>query len=76
MLIRWSVQRGLVSIPKSSNPGRIAENGDVLTWALSDEQVAMINSLNSDFRYFISYLKKPDNNEIWHDSVFEHQPIL
>ena len=29
LLIRWSLQTGHVCIPKSSNPGRIAENFDV-----------------------------------------------
>ena len=30
-----------------------------------------LNGLDSDFRYFISYLKKPDNNVRWHDGKIE-----
>eukprot|EP01065_Artemidia_motanka_P032397 TRINITY_DN39412_c0_g1_i1.p1 TRINITY_DN39412_c0_g1~~TRINITY_DN39412_c0_g1_i1.p1 ORF type:complete len:369 (+),score=93.37 TRINITY_DN39412_c0_g1_i1:161-1108(+) len=71
VLIRWSVQRGTISIPKSSNPGRVAQNGDVLLWSLSAEQMKRIDSLNCDFRYFVSYLKKPTNSILWHDGVVE-----
>jgi len=76
VLIRWALQRGLVSIPKSSNPERIAQNGDVLSWALSDEDMQKLDGLNSNFRYFISYLKKPNNDLKWHDGVVEHQPVV
>lgn len=75
VLIRWSLQRGCVALPKSGNPGRIAENGDVLSWSLSEEAMGRLDGLNSDFRYFVSYLKRPDNNIQWHDGVVEHQPI-
>jgi len=76
VLIRWSLQRGCISIPKSGNPERIAQNGDVLSWELSTEDMAKITGLNSNFRYFISYLKKPDNNIKWHDDAVEHQPVV
>merc|ERR1719277_868125 len=48
VLIRWSLQRGCISIPKSGNPERIAQNGDVLSWELSGEDMAKLNGLNSD----------------------------
>lgn len=75
VLIRWSLQQGCVALPKSGNPGRISENGDVLSWSLSEEIMSRLDELNSDFRYFVSYLKKPDNNLQWHDGVVEHQRI-
>ena len=37
-----------ISIPKSSNPGRIATNFDVLNWELSEEQMEQLRKLNTD----------------------------
>ena len=36
VLIRWSVQKGFVVLPRSSNPARIAENAAVFDFALDD----------------------------------------
>jgi diketogulonate reductase-like aldo/keto reductase len=76
VLIRWSLQRGAISIPKSANPGRIAQNFDVLSWTLTDDHMEQLNRLNCNFRYFVSYLKKPGNSLLWHDGVVEHQSVL
>ena len=54
-----------------SNPERIVQNGDVLDWSLSEGQMEELLTLESDFRYFISYMKKPDNDERWHDGKIE-----
>ena len=35
-----------ISIPKSSNPGRIATNFDVLNWELSEEQMEQLRKLD------------------------------
>ena len=44
VLIRWSVQQGYITIPKSTNPGRITENTDVFDFTLSDEDLkALVN---------------------------------
>ena len=37
-------------IPKSVTPSRIAENLDVFGFALSDDEIATIESLNADSR--------------------------
>eukprot|EP01062_Namystynia_karyoxenos_P081999 TRINITY_DN9141_c0_g1_i1.p2 TRINITY_DN9141_c0_g1~~TRINITY_DN9141_c0_g1_i1.p2 ORF type:complete len:387 (+),score=137.99 TRINITY_DN9141_c0_g1_i1:87-1163(+) len=75
VLIRWSVQRGWISIPKSQKPERVQQNGDVLSWGLTAEQMRRIDALDCDFRYFISYVKKPDNNREWHDGLVGHRKI-
>ena len=54
-----------------SNPERIVQNGDVLDWSLSEGQMEELLTLESDFRYFISYMKKPDNDERWHEGKIE-----
>ncbi|KAK9451152.1 NADP-dependent oxidoreductase domain-containing protein [Limtongia smithiae] len=43
VLIRWSMQKGHVPIPKSSNPDRIRSNIDVFNFALSDAEMAMLD---------------------------------
>lgn len=51
VLIRWSLQRDLVVIPKSTNPKRIAENVDVFDFELTDAQMQEINKLNKNHRF-------------------------
>ncbi|MBD3920566.1 aldo/keto reductase [Paenibacillus sp. PR3] len=50
IIIRWDLQNGVVTIPKSVKAHRIAENGSVFDFALSDEDMALLNSLNRDER--------------------------
>jgi diketogulonate reductase-like aldo/keto reductase len=45
--LRWLVQQdGVVPIPRSSNPIRMAENLDVFGFALSEDEMARIAALN------------------------------
>jgi len=46
VMIRWSLQRRYVTIPKSTNPARIANNADVFGFELSDHQMELLNSLD------------------------------
>ena len=50
ILIRWSVQSGFVSIPKSTRAERIKQNADVFSWTIPDEDMAALAALNCDFR--------------------------
>ena len=45
-VLRWHIQLGLVTVPKSGNPGRIAENIDVFDFALTDDEMAAISALD------------------------------
>ncbi len=51
ILIRWSLQRDLVVIPKSTNFDRLAENIDVFDFELSKKDMEKINKLNKDYRF-------------------------
>jgi diketogulonate reductase-like aldo/keto reductase len=43
--LRWSIQQGVIPIPRSSKPQRIADNLDVFDFSLSDQEMARISSL-------------------------------
>ena len=45
VIVRWHVQHGVVVIPKSSKPDRIAQNFDVWEFALSDDEIGSIDAL-------------------------------
>lgn len=45
-ILRWHLQLGVVAIPKSVTPSRIAENFDVFGFELSDEEMDTISGLD------------------------------
>lgn len=45
VVLRWHLEHGVVTIPKSADPGRIAANLDLLGFALSPDEVASIDGL-------------------------------
>ena len=46
VVLRWHIQLGLVAIPKSANPGRIAENIDIFDFELAPEEMSAITGLD------------------------------
>jgi len=46
VVLRWHVQLGLVAIPRSSNPGRIAENIDIFDFELTEQDMSKISALD------------------------------
>uniref|UniRef100_A0A6J0U683 Aldo-keto reductase family 1 member D1 isoform X3 n=1 Tax=Pogona vitticeps TaxID=103695 RepID=A0A6J0U683_9SAUR len=49
--LRFSIQRGVVVIPKSFNPERIRENFQIFDFALTDKEMKSIEALNKNIRY-------------------------
>ncbi|KAF9231401.1 NADP-dependent oxidoreductase domain-containing protein [Melanogaster broomeanus] len=46
ILIRWSLQKGFVPLPKSSTPSRIRSNADIYDFSLDAEDMAQLNGLD------------------------------
>jgi diketogulonate reductase-like aldo/keto reductase len=50
VVLRWHIEHGFSAIPKSVKPARIAENVDVFGFALTSEDVAAIDALDTGVR--------------------------
>ncbi|GJM63155.1 aldo/keto reductase [Persicobacter diffluens] len=50
IVLRWNLQRGVVTIPKSVHKDRIEGNADIFDFQLSEEDMATINALNKHER--------------------------
>jgi diketogulonate reductase-like aldo/keto reductase len=46
VLIRWSLQKGFVVLPRSASPARIGENAAVWDFALDDDEMARLDALD------------------------------
>jgi diketogulonate reductase-like aldo/keto reductase len=57
VILRWDLQRGLITIPKSVRRERIHANADLYAFELSAEDMSKIDALNEDRRFGAS----PDN---------------
>ena len=61
ILIRWSLQKGFVTIPKSVKPERILENSKVFDFSLTAEEVAK----------FDEYGRTKKGNVCWDPTVYD-----
>ncbi|MFC6275544.1 aldo/keto reductase [Levilactobacillus tangyuanensis] len=50
IVLRWELQHGVVPIPKSTHPDRIAANADVFDFELDQDELTMIDLLNQNHR--------------------------
>ena len=60
VLLRWATQRDIAVIPKSNNPGRLAQNLDVTGWNLDKSELDEISGLNQNLRF-----NDPLNVSVW-----------
>ena len=44
--LRWHIQNGVVAIPKTSDPERMAQNADIFDFALDEDDLAVIGTLD------------------------------
>lgn len=50
IVLRWNLQIGIITIPKSVTKSRIKENFEIFDFELSEEHMEKINSLNKNLR--------------------------
>ena len=50
IILRWAVQQGISTIPKSSNPARIRENFNIFDFEIDESDLQNMNSWNEDLR--------------------------
>lgn len=51
VVLRWDLQSGVVTIPKSSHEERMRENADIFDFSLSPEEMEAINALDRGQRH-------------------------
>ncbi len=51
VVIRWELQKEVVTIPKSAKKERIYENRDVFDFSLDEEDMRRIDGLDQEYRY-------------------------
>lgn len=54
--LRWCLQKGFVSLPKSANPMRIKENMEIFDFELTDKDIDLISNLKG----FVTDIPRPD----------------
>ena len=59
VILRWAMQKGFFTIPKSSNPERIKENGDVFDFVLGDGDMKSIDDLEEGMRVSTDAMERP-----------------
>ncbi len=57
IVLRWNLQKGVVTIPKSSQKNRIISNADIFNFEISKEDMKFIDSLDRNYRFG----EDPDN---------------
>ncbi|MEP7319577.1 MAG: aldo/keto reductase [Panacibacter sp.] len=50
ILLRWAIEHGVSTIPKSSNPKRIEENFNIFDFEISKEDMNQIDNFNENLR--------------------------
>ncbi len=50
IVLRYDVQHGVVTIPKTMTPARMTENLDVFDFSLTDEEMAKLDAINDGLR--------------------------
>ena len=51
IILRWDLQKGVITIPKSVTPSRIEENFNVFDFSITEEDMARIDALECNKRF-------------------------
>jgi diketogulonate reductase-like aldo/keto reductase len=55
VVLRWLIQRGVIAIPKSTKPERIAQNFDIFDFSLSESEMDAIKGLDQGKSLFFDH---------------------
>ncbi|MGE7946043.1 aldo/keto reductase [Lysinibacillus sp. NPDC093688] len=50
VILRWDIQNGIITIPKSVRKERMIQNANIFDFTLTDEEMAIINAMNLEQR--------------------------
>jgi len=50
IVLRWDLQKGVITIPKSANKERIKSNSEIFDFELSEEDMKLIDNLDKNYR--------------------------
>lgn len=62
VILRWHIQEGTIVFPKTTNPEHMEQNIDIFDFALDDEDMARMRSLDRGKRYFTMTLEEAEKN--------------
>ncbi|HIW34432.1 MAG TPA: aldo/keto reductase [Candidatus Paenibacillus intestinavium] len=51
IVLRWDIQNGVITIPKTITPARLVENANVFDFELTSDEIAQISALNENKRF-------------------------
>ncbi|XP_041863192.1 aldo-keto reductase family 1 member A1-B [Melanotaenia boesemani] len=74
IILRWQIQRGVVTIPKSVTECRIKENIQVFDFTLEAEEVKSITALNRGWRYIVPMIEV-EGRRVPRDAGHPHYPF-
>ena len=60
IVLRWDLQKDVITIPKSITPNRTEENANIFDFQLEKEDVIKLDQRNKDYRFG----SDPDDNSI------------
>jgi methylglyoxal/glyoxal reductase len=63
ILLRWNLEHGVVTIPKSVTPSYIRENAALYDFALDQEDMAVLNDMDENLRFIHPDVAPPEWNE-------------
>lgn len=58
LILRWDIQQGIATIPKTTNKGRMIENFSIFNFEISQEDMQAIKALNQNARQY----RDPDHH--------------
>lgn len=58
LILRWDIQQGIATIPKTTNKDRMRENFDIFNFEITPSDIQIINALDQNARQY----RDPDNH--------------